>query len=155
MPRRYESGHLKNYPRMALVVQWLRLHLPMQGTRLSPCSRKIPHASGQLSRCATTTGPGLCNRRKIPQGAVPCTAARDEAPLAASRESFHTAVKTQHSRESKTRSVGSDSLRCHGLYHGVLQARIPEWVAFPFSRGSSQPRDQTQVSCIAGGFFTS
>ena len=29
-----------------------------------------------------------------------------------------------------------------------------EWVAFPFSRGSSQPRDQIQVSCIAGGFFT-
>ena len=39
--------------------------------------------------------------------------------------------------------------------HGILQARILEWVAFPFSRGSSQPRDQTQVSCIAGGFFTS
>jgi len=35
--------------------------------------------------------------------------------------------------------------------HGVLQARILEWVAFPFSRGSSQPRDQTQVSHIAGG----
>ena len=33
---------------------------------------------------------------------------------------------------------------------GVLQARILEWVAFPFSRGSSQPRDGTQVSCIAG-----
>ena len=30
----------------------------------------------------------------------------------------------------------------------------PEWVAFPFSRGFSQSRDQTQVSCIAGGFFT-
>ena len=39
--------------------------------------------------------------------------------------------------------------------HGILQARILEWVAFPFSRGSSQPRDQTQVSCIAGGIFTS
>ena len=39
--------------------------------------------------------------------------------------------------------------------HGVLQARILEGVAFPFSRGSSQPRDQTQVSYIAGGFFTS
>ena len=38
---------------------------------------------------------------------------------------------------------------------GILQARILEWVAFPFSRGSSQPRDQTQVSRIAGGFFTS
>ena len=39
--------------------------------------------------------------------------------------------------------------------HGMLQARILEWVAFPFSRGSSQPRDRTQVSCIAGRFFTS
>ena len=37
--------------------------------------------------------------------------------------------------------------------HGILQARILEWVAFRFSRGSSQPRDQTQVSRIAGGFF--
>ena len=39
--------------------------------------------------------------------------------------------------------------------HGILQARILEWVAFPFSRESSRPRDQTQVSHIAGGFFTS
>ena len=41
------------------------------------------------------------------------------------------------------------------IVHGILQARILEWVAFPFSRGSSQPRDRTQVSHIAGGFFTS
>ena len=39
--------------------------------------------------------------------------------------------------------------------HGILQARILEWVAFPFSRGSSQLRDWTQVSCTADGFFTS
>ena len=39
--------------------------------------------------------------------------------------------------------------------HGILQARILEWVAFPSSKESSQPRDQTQVSHIAGGFFTS
>ena len=39
--------------------------------------------------------------------------------------------------------------------HGILQARILEWVVIPFSRGSSQPRDQTQVSRIAGRFFTS
>ena len=38
--------------------------------------------------------------------------------------------------------------------HGILQARVLEWVAAPFSRGSSRPRDGTQVSCIAGGFFT-
>ena len=41
------------------------------------------------------------------------------------------------------------------IVHGVLQARILEWVAFPFSGGSSQPRDQTQVSHMAGRFFTS
>ena len=39
--------------------------------------------------------------------------------------------------------------------HGILHARILEWVANSFSRGSSQPRNWTQVSCIAGGFFTS
>ena len=38
--------------------------------------------------------------------------------------------------------------------HGILQARILEWVDIPFSRGSSWHRDQTQVSCIAGRFFT-
>ena len=36
----------------------------------------------------------------------------------------------------------------------ILQARLLEWVACPSSRGSSQPRDQTQVSQIAGEFFT-
>ena len=53
--------------------------------------------------------------------------------------------------ESESRSVVSNPLRPHG----ILQARILEWVAFPFPRGSSQPRDQTQVFHIAGGFLTS
>ena len=38
--------------------------------------------------------------------------------------------------------------------HGILQTRILEWVVTAFSRGSSWPRDWTQLSCIAGGFFT-
>jgi len=38
--------------------------------------------------------------------------------------------------------------------HGILQVRILDWVAFPFSKGSFQPRDGTQDSHIAGGFFT-
>ena len=46
-----------------------------------------------------------------------------------------------------------DPMDC--IVHGILQARILEWVAFPFSRGSSQPRDETQVSRFAGRFFTS
>ena len=37
--------------------------------------------------------------------------------------------------------------------HGILQTRLLEWAAIPFSRGSSRPRDETQVSCTAGRFF--
>ena len=51
-------------------------------------------------------------------------------------------------------------LQAHGLYsppgssvHGILQARVLEWVAVFFSKGSSWPRDQTQVLCITGRFF--
>ena len=53
--------------------------------------------------------------------------------------------------------VGRDwsDLAADYTFHGMLQARILEWVAFPLSRGFSQPRDQSQVSGIAGGFFTS
>ena len=58
-----------------------------------------------------------------------------------------------YGRES--RSVVSDALSPLKDYtvRGILQARILEWVAFPFSRESSQPRGRTQVSCMAGGFF--
>ena len=45
-----------------------------------------------------------------------------------------------------------DPMNC--VVHGILQARILEWAAFLFSRRSCQPRDWTQVSCIAGKFFT-
>ena len=38
--------------------------------------------------------------------------------------------------------------------HGILQARVLEWVVISFSRGSSQPRDHTLVSCIGGGVFS-
>ena len=58
--------------------------------------------------------------------------------------------------ESESHSVVSDTLPPHGLsVHGILQARILYRVAFPFSSGCSQPRDQTQVSYIVVGFFTS
>ena len=67
------------------------------------------------------------------------------------------AVRTEGGGESESRSVVSDSLQPHGLYtvHGILQARIWEWVVFVFSRGSSQTRGQTQIFPISSGFFTS
>ena len=57
--------------------------------------------------------------------------------------------------EVKSRSVMSALCNPNDYtVHGILQARILEGVDFPFSRGSSQPRNGTQVSCIAGRFFT-
>ena len=58
--------------------------------------------------------------------------------------------------KSESHIVISDSfwsLPCSSV-HGILQARVLEWVAISLSRGSSQHRDQTQVSCITGRFFT-
>ena len=66
---------------------------------------------------------------------------------------------TQHYKSTMKRE--SESCSCQTLCDpmgytvlGILQARILEWVAFPFSRASSQPRDRAQVSRIAGRFFT-
>ena len=69
----------------------------------------------------------------------------------------------QSGNESVSRTVMSDSLQpmnCSlpgSSIHGILQARIIEWVAISFSRGSSRPRDQTHIfciSCLADRFFT-
>ena len=59
----------------------------------------------------------------------------------------------QSESESESCSVGSDCLwPMDYIVHGILQARILEWVAILFSRRSSQPGDWTQISHIAGGF---
>ena len=57
--------------------------------------------------------------------------------------------------------VKQNSLSCVQLFatmdytiSGILKAKMLEWVTYPFSRGSSRPRNWTGVSCIAGGFFT-
>ena len=62
-----------------------------------------------------------------------------------------TAISTmkQHQKESESHSVASNSLQLHGLYQTAGVGSLS------LLRGSSQPQDQTQVSCIAGGFFTS
>ena len=65
---------------------------------------------------------------------------------------------TRSKSEVKVKVIQSCLTLCNPMdytVHGILQTRILEWVAFPFSRGSSQPKDQTLVSLTAGGFFTS
>ena len=67
-------------------------------------------------------------------------------------------LKTIKMEVSEAKVAQSRLTLCYPInfaVHGIVQARIMEWVAFPFSRGSFQPRDQTQVSYSAGGFFTS
>ena len=65
-----------------------------------------------------------------------------------------------HGKSLQSRLTLCDPMDCcppGSSVHGILQARILEWVALPSSRGSPQPRDQTcvsYVSCIASGFFT-
>ena len=73
--------------------------------------------------------------------------------------------KKGHAKEcSNYHTIASKwkSQSCLTLYNpmkytvlGILQARILDWVAFPFSGGSSNPRNWTQISCITGRFFTS
>ena len=76
---------------------------------------------------------------------------------------FRVYISTEHVRDSgksnytkekkEVKATQSCLTLCDPMAYevdGILQARILEWIAFPFSRGSSQPRDRTQVSYIAG-----
>ena len=63
-------------------------------------------------------------------------------------------VQSQFSSVQSCLTLGNPIACQAPLSMGILQARILEWVAMPSSRGSSQPRDRTQVSHIAGRFFT-
>ena len=71
----------------------------------------------------------------------------------ASQQSQRTAL-LKRLPEEQLEAMGPTGLGLGGSsVHGILQARILGWVAIPLSRGSSQPRDGTQVFCIAGRFF--
>ena len=71
----------------------------------------------------------------------------------------HNAVSLHTYQKGRVKWKSFSRVRlCHPMdytVHGILQARILEWVTFPFPRGSFQPRDRTQVSWTAGRFFTS
>ena len=78
------------------------------------------------------------------------------------RHQFFSSRNLQYYWRAKVKTKVKVSQWCPALcnptdytVHGILQARILEWVALPFSRGSSQPRDWTQVSHTADEFFTS
>ena len=131
MPNTSEDGErlyflIKLILGISLVVQWLRLSVSNAGAQLWSLVRKID---------------STCYNWKIP----------------------HVSTKTQESQINQSSSVAQsrptlcDPMDCNSpssSIHGIIQARILEWVTMPISRGSSQPKDWIQVSLIAGGFFT-
>ena len=72
-----------------------------------------------------------------------------------SEENYQKTTQVKRLRVKVARSCPTLWAAMDSTVHGILQAKILEWVAFLYSRGSSQPRDRTQVSHIAGRFFTS
>ena len=80
--------------------------------------------------------------------------AQDLEPKALDQEELAFRTKLLISQSCQTLGNPMDCSPPGSSVHGILQARILEWVAISVSRGSSHPRDQTQVSCITGRFFT-
>ena len=73
------------------------------------------------------------------------------------KATFGKNIFCMHTKSLQSCQTLCDPVDCSLLglsVHGILQARTLEWVAVPFSRGSSRLRDQTWVSCTAGRFFT-
>jgi len=96
----------------------------------------------------------VCMLSHILHFAIPQTAAW-QAPLSMefSRQEYWK-VKLLVTQSYLTLCDPMDCSSPGSSVHGILQARKFEWVAIPFSRGSSQTQDWTQVSCIADRFFT-
>ena len=100
-----------------------------------------------------------CNQPRCPSDCVSCSIVSDSAaPWAVALQA---PLSTEFSRQDYWKVKGKVAQLSPTLsnpmdytVHGILQARILEWVAFPFSTGCSQHRDHTQVS-KAGRFFTS
>ena len=117
----------------------------------SSCGAWASHCSGfsSAAQAPAAAAPGLSGCAQTLEGGLRCyEACRIFPDQGWNWAPLHCKVKVTQSR----------LILCDPMdytVHGILQARILEWVAFPFCRGSSQPKDRTQVSLIAGGFFTS
>ena len=134
------------------MAQWQRVRLQWRRHRFNPWVRKIPWRRKQQPTPVFLPGKSHGQRSLAGYSSWDCK----DWTCAHTRTHTHRHAES----ESEGHSVVSNSLwpHVHGhvhIVHGILQGRILEWVAFPFFRGSSWPRDQTQVSCIAGRFFTS
>ena len=140
------GGRLKSTVDMGLFFI-IRYQMRIHSDLLSLSTEWIPPVGGTYPAPGTTKSPGLPLAQ--PLGLL-CT--KDSGSLGKPSDPFTCALLS--------RSVVSDSAtrwtvaRQAPLSMGILQVRTLEWVAMPSCRGSSRPRDWTQISHIAGGFFT-
>ena len=127
--------------RLPLQLNWQRIRLQCGRPRFDPWVGKIPWRREGLPN------PGFLG--------FPCGSVGKESTCNAGNLGSVPGLGRYPGEENSYPLQYSDlenSMDCR--VHGISQARILEWIAIPFSRDSSQPMDQTQVSCIAGGFFT-
>ena len=93
----------------SLVVQWLRICLPMQGTRVRALVWEIPHAAEQLGPCVTTAEPArlepVLHDKRGRDSERPAHRDEEWPPFATTRESPRTETKTQHSHKSINQSI--------------------------------------------------
>ena len=137
----------------------------MQETQVCSLIREDPTCHKQLSLCDPTTEPvplSLCSTtREATAVRGPCTTTR-EKPTQQQRPSRAKNTVSQSNKVKVLVAQSCPTLRNPVNYsppgssvHGISQARILEWVAISFSRGSSQAGDQTRVSHIAGRYLQS
>ena len=134
-----------------LYAKWAQLHgssgsWSCQGARLNKGQRLSSCPGGTAASPAVISRvfkPSICRILFAPSEIL-------EVILLVSRPQFTWKVKVKGSQSCPTLCNPMDC-----TVHRILQSRILEWVAFPFSRGSSWPRDQIQVSRTAGRLFTS
>ena len=136
-----------------LVVQWLRLYFHYRGHRLDPWLKKF-HSPWNSPGQNTGVGSLSFLQKVFPiQGSNPgiphCRWIIYHLSYQGSPNK-HYEVEVKVTQSCSTLCDPKDY-----TVHGILQARILEWIAFTFSRASSQPRNRTHVSHIAGRFFTS
>ena len=143
-----------------MVFQWLRLHTPNAGAPGSIPGGGNTARWTKSSQAATKILRAVTRRQKILCAATKTQLSQTNKFL---RRQLLTSIPNNLSVKSKApfmkvKVVQSCPTLCNPTdytVHGILQARILEWVSYPFSRGSSWPRDQTGVSCIVDRFSTS
>ena len=175
------SQSIKHRSRASLKAQWWRIHLPMQEMQAQSLIWEYPMCCKAAVPLCHLWASALDSGAKTTEAWVPwssCPAAREAAatrgPYITAREQPLPAATREKPGQQRRPGMAKNKLNYKHIWklkaaqlcptlcepvdytvHEIPQARILEREAIPFSRDSSQPRDQTRISCIAGGFFTS